>query len=122
MEAQRLWKEIDIEVEGRCGFQQQGIHYLCATEEKMKAHEKLLKQRNPEGTGIGQSNQLSFRSSSSALSKRHWIMCFARAIGTTVPVVAVARFVQLTRAELGVAAVTTQGDTAIVFNPCTCKK
>ena len=42
MEAQRLWKEIDIEVEGRCGFQQQGIHYLCATEEKMKAHEKWI--------------------------------------------------------------------------------
>ena len=42
MEAQRLWKEIDIEVEGRCGFQQRGIHYLCATEEKMKAHEKWL--------------------------------------------------------------------------------
>jgi glycine/D-amino acid oxidase-like deaminating enzyme len=37
MEAQRLWKEVDQQVDGMTGFTQQGLHYLCATEEKMAA-------------------------------------------------------------------------------------
>ena len=35
MEAQQLWKEVDGQVNHATGFTQQGIHYLCSTEQKM---------------------------------------------------------------------------------------
>ena len=42
MEAQRLWKEVDQQVDGATGYTTQGIHYLCATEEKLHSWQYWL--------------------------------------------------------------------------------